>query len=194
MNWPAELLGFLAATIATAAVMGLVVFISTLVSERRRRRRAAESLARAAADNLAQFQKRMGVLTSEQLDGATVAPPSDIWAASPGEFAARWNAMTSEERSSCVAAVRRDSERSLRCFQQDHEGQLDALWKHVESLHRDADIDYAHLAEKIRKRNAPPDVAMRPSAFTIATVLSELADALDAMAADDHQPGRNDHA
>lgn len=58
-----------------------------------------------------------------QLDGAT-QPPPEARAATAGEFAARWNAHTPEEREAAWQYIRNAMSDSIRCFIQDHEGQL----------------------------------------------------------------------
>jgi len=73
-------------------------------------------------------------MTMQELEGATSA--GDPWAypAAAGEFAARWNAAPPEERERRVQGMVTASQRSARCFDYDHEGQLRWLQEQVMRL------------------------------------------------------------
>ena len=86
------------------------------------------------------------------LDGATERGPENAYPSTPGEFAARWNAMSEEARAAFVRNRVRDSEMSARCFQQDHafeiatmEHRLTIARKVAEHWHADA---VSHLNDK----------------------------------------------
>lgn len=58
--------------------------------------------------------------TDSTLDGETTAPPANIAPASPGEFAARWNALTEDDRMAWITGLRIAIETSRRCHIEDH--------------------------------------------------------------------------
>jgi hypothetical protein len=64
---------------------------------------------------------------SSALEGATTSPPEGTWPASPGEFAAQWNAHTEAEREVWLARRIEAAERATRCFVLDHEHHIEHL-------------------------------------------------------------------
>lgn len=50
-----------------------------------------------------------------ELDGATEPSAENAQSATPGEFAARWNAATEEQRAGWLRAMRAESERATLC-------------------------------------------------------------------------------
>lgn len=62
-------------------------------------------------------------MTSD-LDGATVRPEPNVYAATPGEFAATWNEATEERRQEWLDRSRESSETAMRCWMMQHDAQL----------------------------------------------------------------------
>lgn len=58
---------------------------------------------------------------STDLEGATTPGEEFAWPASPGEFAARWNAQPEPARARWLAAMIRDAEAASRCVQENHD-------------------------------------------------------------------------
>lgn len=56
-----------------------------------------------------------------ELDGATTPGEPNTHPANAGEFAARWNALTPEERDQRARAIVADSETAIRCFMYRHD-------------------------------------------------------------------------
>lgn len=54
------------------------------------------------------------------LDGATTAPPLGVSVSTPGEFAARWNALSDAERATWVTSTRQTLDQAQRCTAEDH--------------------------------------------------------------------------
>lgn len=69
-------------------------------------------------------QKFVHGATAGYLAGATTLPEPFELIATPGQFAARWNALTEEERELWMAAWRDAMDRSSRCFMLDHDGAM----------------------------------------------------------------------
>jgi len=61
------------------------------------------------------------------LEGATDVGVQGTWASSAGEFAARWNARTPEEREAFTARIVNDAACAASCRQADHRGEIDRL-------------------------------------------------------------------
>lgn len=72
------------------------------------------------------------------LEGATNAGDPAAYPATPGEFAARWNAWTEERRARVLAALVDASEASGACLREDHRGTIAAL-----------EAERAHLAARL---------------------------------------------
>lgn len=63
-----------------------------------------------------------------ELDGATTPGHEGAWVSGPGQFAARWNRATEDERADRVRRMQEDASIALRCgWIEDHEGQLAML-------------------------------------------------------------------
>lgn len=62
------------------------------------------------------------------LDGATNEPAPEYASATAGEFAARWNTRTPEERESLFQAIREAQHMSYQCHVRDHTG-LESEWE-----------------------------------------------------------------
>ena len=54
-------------------------------------------------------------MSESNLDGATTRGPINAWPSTPGEFAARWNARTEEEREAMVRAIIDNAETASLC-------------------------------------------------------------------------------
>ena len=54
------------------------------------------------------------------LDGATTTPPPNAAVTTPGEFAARWNGLTHEERTALVTSMRVARDQAERCHTDNH--------------------------------------------------------------------------
>lgn len=61
------------------------------------------------------------------LDGATEPGPENTYAADAGQFAARWNALTPEQRDTFVQGHNRNSELVIQCIASNHAGHIDHL-------------------------------------------------------------------
>lgn len=61
------------------------------------------------------------------LDGATNEPAPEVMTGDAGEFAARWNTATPEQREDRWQRMQRAFDVSNKCFQEDHEALLDQV-------------------------------------------------------------------
>jgi hypothetical protein len=68
------------------------------------------------------------------LDGATLTGDPAAQPSTPGEFAARWNERTEEERAGIVTALTGAAERDARCFLENHRPELATLRAEVSDV------------------------------------------------------------
>ena len=78
------------------------------------------------------------------LDGATTPPPEGAYASDGGEFAARWNALTPEQRDEAAHAWQGVSRRAIECVAKDHDGLTTEL-ETIRGLHLIATDNAARL-------------------------------------------------
>lgn len=118
------------------------------------------------------------------LDAATTPGPENTYPADAGEFAARWNEWTTEQREDWVQAVVRGSEERSACFMRNHEGQIHRLradadhWRGMAGMYLAAAKASIAATDAIAAKSA--DGQMRPA-------MAPVADAEPASARLDHQ-------
>lgn len=80
---------------------------------------------------------------SSNLDGATDVGAENSYPASPGEFAARWNAHTEGGRERMLQGIIDNADRGSRCWKMNHAAELEivhAMLQHARDLHHPVTI------------------------------------------------------
>lgn len=107
---------------------------------------------REALEALAVAQARIAEL--EVLHGATEEPAPNVLVGSPGEFAARWNRWSSEDRERVTRTLVEQSAAAVRCFVEDHNGMKarhDARVAELAALVGEARSAFVPSTEQVRR-------------------------------------------
>lgn len=94
-----------------------------------------------------ELERILNKLTGTTLEGATNEPAEGTQIANAGEFAAKWNTGSVEDRERITAMLTKAVEDSMRCFIEDHEGlkaQFDVLSNRLDKVRNYADDRKAH--------------------------------------------------